>query len=639
MGKNSIFWLVLTFFLFTSPAFATHIVGGEFELKHIEGDQYILKLILYNDDVNGNPGAIDPWAEVFVWSKRNNMRIGSYRLEIRSQTPIDYNVPNCPHLPIRTSEIVYARQITLRGGSFGDPEGYYVSYERCCRNNIIDNIQNPESTGQTFYMEFPAVMKNGAPFVNSSPELPPPPSDYLPVGEPLRFDVKATDPDNDQLVYRLTEPLAGFSSPEYPIPNMPMSRPYPKVRWLPGYGPEKMVKGNPALRISNDGFLELTPTEEGLFVFAMVVEEYRNGVKIGEVRREYQIVVYTPNNTKPEVTTSLNQYQAAEELEVELVLGERTDFTVRVADEEKNRLTLRAQGRGFSLQKMGMSFRPLTGKGSAEGVFSWQPACSLPLTDGKAEFTLYFVGEDMDICNANDQDTLIVHLTVVDRPNQQPLLEASLSGVQILDPLVFSFEANSSDELFVIDVTGSDEDVDNMLFLKLDSVSAPGKISYAWQDASGKGTVSSALTLPGLCELLDGQPEALLSFYFSVKDNPCQSKADTMSVKILVKDKFQDFPRVKYPNVFTPNGDHCNAWFEIRNLPEDACQNRFEYIRVYNRWGKLLYESADRNFRWYAENEPAGTYYYLLKYTNVEYRSPLSLVLGDAVGNDGCSNP
>ena len=40
-------------------AWSTHIVGGEFELIHQEDFKYRLNLILYFDQVNGNPGAED----------------------------------------------------------------------------------------------------------------------------------------------------------------------------------------------------------------------------------------------------------------------------------------------------------------------------------------------------------------------------------------------------------------------------------------------------------------------------------------------------------------------------------------------------------------------------------------------------
>ena len=53
MGKRLLPLLVTLITL--SQSYATHIVGGEFELKYVEESTYSLKLIIYFDDINGNP--------------------------------------------------------------------------------------------------------------------------------------------------------------------------------------------------------------------------------------------------------------------------------------------------------------------------------------------------------------------------------------------------------------------------------------------------------------------------------------------------------------------------------------------------------------------------------------------------------
>ena len=66
------------------------------------------------------------------------------------------------------------------------------------------------------------------------------------------------------------------------------------------------------------------------------------------------------------------------------------------------------------------------------------------------------------------------------------------------------------------------------------------------------------------------------------------------------------------PNVFTPNGDSDNEEFVIFNfgIPE------YE-IKIYNRWGDLMFESTNSNKHWDGQQNstPAaeGTYYYTLK--------------------------
>ena len=45
------------------------------------------------------------------------------------------------------------------------------------------------------------------------------------------------------------------------------------------------------MEISLDGFLTITPRDVGLYVFAVRCEEFRDGIKIGEVRRDFQMLV------------------------------------------------------------------------------------------------------------------------------------------------------------------------------------------------------------------------------------------------------------------------------------------------------------------------------------------------------------
>ena len=47
------------------------------------------------------------------------------------------------------------------------------------------------------------------------------------------------------------------------------------------------------------------------------------------------------------------------------------------------------------------------------------------------------------------------------------------------------------------------------------------------------------------------------------------------------------------PTAFTPNGDNLNDVFEI------VAFNIQDFnILIFDRWGKLLYESSDPNFQW-----------------------------------------
>ena len=67
------------------------------------------------------------------------------------------------------------------------------------------------------------------------------------------------------------------------------------------------------------------------------------------------------------------------------------------------------------------------------------------------------------------------------------------------------------------------------------------------------------------------------------------------------------------PNVFTPNGDGMNDVLEFVGV-----DNTEEYsIKIYNRWGSQVYEGTNALAHWDGGGHDAGTYYYILKFTDI----------------------
>jgi hypothetical protein len=308
--KKLIFFLVLMATPFLGKA--SHIVGGEFELVHLADSTYRLNLILYFDLENGNPGARDlPGINVRIFRMSDNAVMQNVYLPFISETSVQYTALECAIAELLTSKLIYSTTVVLRSSEFNDPLGYYVSWERCCRNYEIDNIysENPQLlgsiyAGQTFYLEFPAVVRDGEPFIDSTPKLFPPLSDYACVNKPYYVDFAGTDDDGDELVYTLVTPLNTKSADALPPApqgetNYPRPRPYPNVNWRPGYSLNDIMKGNPDLAISPEGLLTVTPTRAGLFVFAVKCEEFRDGVKIGETRRDFQMLAVNCRISSP----------------------------------------------------------------------------------------------------------------------------------------------------------------------------------------------------------------------------------------------------------------------------------------------------------------------------------------------------
>jgi hypothetical protein len=284
--------------LLALPLIASHIVGGEFELLHISGSSYRLNLVLYFDKIYGSSGAKDGSVNASIYRKSDNHFMRTINLPLNNESAVSYTQPECSSGEIKTDKLIYTNLIDLPASEYNDPAGYYVSWERCCRNYKITNIYSQEppplgavsniAAGQTFYLEFPPVVKNGDTFINSSPHLFPPLNDYACPNREYYVDFAGVDDDGDSLVYSVVTPLNTNNNQSLPG-SFPA--PYLNIIWRPGYGLNSIIKGHPDLRISTEGLLTATPSSQGLFVFAVKVEEFRDKQKIGESRRDFQMLV------------------------------------------------------------------------------------------------------------------------------------------------------------------------------------------------------------------------------------------------------------------------------------------------------------------------------------------------------------
>ncbi|RZK52198.1 MAG: gliding motility-associated C-terminal domain-containing protein, partial [Hymenobacter sp.] len=257
---------------------------------------------LYFDAINGSPGALDADLTAGIFDKATNRQVASLVLPLVTNAFVNYSNPACAVGSLSTRQLLYRSTIQLPAGTYNGAQGYYVAVERCCRNFAIGNISQPGAAAQTFYLEFPAVVRNGQPFRDSTPRIFPPLADYACVGELFYYDFAGQDPDGDSLVYDMVTPLNGHANTASSKPA-PQPAPYAPIIWQPGYSATNQILGTPALTIgARSGRLSVRPSRVGLFVFGVRCQEYRKGVKIGETRRDFQLqVLVCPQNRPPSV--------------------------------------------------------------------------------------------------------------------------------------------------------------------------------------------------------------------------------------------------------------------------------------------------------------------------------------------------
>jgi gliding motility-associated-like protein len=103
------------------------------------------------------------------------------------------------------------------------------------------------------------------------------------------FPFKAKDPDGDSLVYRFT---AGLNTPNRDAkPDPPNKPPFPNLVYAGNFDADRPL-GTAVTINPNTGIISgVAPAEAGDYVVAVLVEEYRLGIKIAETRKELHLAV------------------------------------------------------------------------------------------------------------------------------------------------------------------------------------------------------------------------------------------------------------------------------------------------------------------------------------------------------------
>lgn len=296
----------LAFLIFFSVmSQARHIIGGVMTYRCINPGTYEFTLKVYRDCNCTSCADFDQIANIGVYrcTGTNCGNQGQGNPFMRANVPLlsSGNIP-APTYPclippnVCVQEGVYRFTLNL---PVSTTQSYHVTYQRCCRNVTINNIINPGEVGATYSIELTPEAQQ---VCNSSPTFDTFPPTVICGGLPLEFDHSATDADGDQLVYEFCSPLLGggnlldqfnFASCAGAYPNPGCPPPYSPVTFIaPTYTFAAPMGGNPVVGINpNTGLISGTPVTLGQFVVGVCVSEYRNGVLLSRVFRDFQFNV------------------------------------------------------------------------------------------------------------------------------------------------------------------------------------------------------------------------------------------------------------------------------------------------------------------------------------------------------------
>lgn len=291
---------------FTNSIQAAHIIGGDVTYQCLSTNTFTqsttfkITFTMYRDPFGGG-AQFDTGAEFGLYKTSDGTsweHVQTYAANPTNITSLEFDLA-CVILPpnIGVQRAYYVFNAEIPWGT----ENYQIVYQRCCRNGSINNIVNPGETGAAFYVDISseAIMNcNNSPVFKNFPPI------LICNGKPLNFDHSAIDSDGDQLVYEFCSPLTaggtvGVMGGDPTVCNGVRPNPdncpppYEEVTFISGvYTGTNPMGGSPQVGINqSSGLITGIPDQNGQYVVGVCVKEYRDGVLIGTIRRDFQFNV------------------------------------------------------------------------------------------------------------------------------------------------------------------------------------------------------------------------------------------------------------------------------------------------------------------------------------------------------------
>jgi gliding motility-associated-like protein len=378
------FWIsfIVMFIQSQNEAFASHAQSADITYQCLGGNQYQVNLSFYRDCA----GVAAPTTATIDISSASCGQNLTLTLNPINGTGIEVS-PICSQMTTQCSggtypgvqEFKYSGIITLPMQC----ADWTFSFSLCCRNASINTIANPSA--ENIYVQ--AVLNNLDFPCNSSPSFSNPPIPFVCVGQPYCFNNGSSDADGDSLYYSLITPATGVGI---------------TVTYNNPYSSSQPLLSAPAVSFDNiSGDMCMSPTSLEVTVFAVLVEEWRNGVLIGSVMRDIQLRTINCTNNNPYVNgiNNTNTYSMG------ACAGNPVSFTVSSFDIDSSQNVTINWNNGIA----GATFTS-SGGSRPTGTFNWTPTAA----DVSTSPYCFTVTVRDDNCPYNGNQTYSFCITVSD---------------------------------------------------------------------------------------------------------------------------------------------------------------------------------------------------------------------------------
>lgn len=417
MLRTMLFFMLFLLGLSSQEVKATHAMGVDLTYVCLGNGQYKFSLQFYRD-CNGISAANNYVLEL------SSPNCGAFTNTMVKTSVVEIT-PSCPGIvgtACNGGNGVYGIEKHTYEATVTIPTtctDWTASWSLCCRNNAITTLTN--SGANMMYIE--TELSTGLSNCNNSPTFLNNPTPFACVGQSVFYNHGAVDTDGDSLRYSLADC--------YDAANTPVS--YDAAQGISTTSPlltQNGVSIDPAT-----GAISFIPSSVQVGVLCVLVEEFRNGQKIGEIVRDIQFTVVNCQNQAP----TLTGMNGGAVFDTTIIAGQQLCFEVFSNDIDSGQLTFVNYNGAIPAAVFTTSGFPFQ-----NGLFCWTP------TAADIGFHSFTLNVQDDACPLVGQNTYTYSINVVGGNNDS----SSCSGLTVNLDTTQSLACTTNDGQAIINAIG-----------------------------------------------------------------------------------------------------------------------------------------------------------------------------------------
>ena len=536
-------FLLLIFITSFTEVNATHALGGDLMYEQLSTTEFEVTLRLYRD-CNGI--SMSSYAEI-LWTGSCGSGSGfAFRTNLTDITPI------CPTMETSCQggsgitgieEHIYTTVITVPAGC----SDLRFDYSLCCRNQVINTLIFPTNE----YIFLSTKHESASTLINSSPVFNNNPAPIVSVNKPVVYNHGVSDADGDSLYFSLSDCYEGYNDP---------------VEYFPGFSGVNPLTTSEGVYIDHrTGAISFTPTIQQIGIMCVRVEEFRSGVKIGEVIRDIQFNVIAEVNNPP-LASGINGTSSndSSNFVIDVYENQQICFDLMFSDSDNNNLTIT-----WNQEIPTASFQVINNNTtSPEATFCWTPQSS---DLGLNYFSVNVVDDACPIVGTSTY-TYIVNV-----------------------------KSNVGNDTVVVDVV--DEVVDTVVVDEVNEVVVEHDVNTEYD--VDIDDIKDEVYIEDIKEEINSE-ESEDEEYVVEDDYDIEDKYNIEECVVVL------------PSGFSPNFDGVNDIF--RTIVKCEEELSYYYLTIYDRWGNLVFASNNPTEGWdgsiqQINQSNLGVYIYNLSYS------------------------